>query len=149
MREYLDVHKRIHEKGGKNKGSAITLSAKDVNEAEKNARANADKNVVRYENATDTGAEGSMFHADSPLSVALNQLRQRLVRNSVRYHEDLYVKQEHINSLAQQNGQLKTHLQQCSLALLEAHRLLEQSGHKIPDFIRASVMEYSSYGIQS
>ena len=146
----MDVHKRIHEKGSNsNKGSAITLSVEDIDEATRNAQNNADAHLYsdNGEQKESGGASGSILNVNSPVSMTVNQLRQRLVRNSVRYHEDLYVKQERINLLTTQNNQLKMHLQQCSIALLEAHRVLEQSGQKVPDSVLASVMEFSSYRI--
>ena len=150
LREYLDVHKRIHDKGSNsNKGSAITLPVEDIDEATRNAlnNANVHSDSANGDHKEFGGASGSVFNVDSPVSMTVNQLRQRLVRNSVRYHEDLYLKQERINILATQNNQLKLHLQKCSIALLEAHRVLEQSGQKVPDSILASVMEFSSYRI--
>lgn len=154
LREYLDVHKRIHDKGSNsNKGSTITLPIEEVDAAARHAEANARLHELKREGSNgdriepNSSSNGSLFNTDSAVSMTINQLRQRLVRNSVRYHEDLYIKQERINSLSAQNDQLKIHLQQCSIALLEAHRLLEQSGQKVPDSTIAAVMEFTSYRI--
>ena len=109
-------------------------------------------NVVQYENKNDKNDEndendnkGSIFNADSSITTTINQLRQRLVRNSTRYHEDLHLKQECINSSNKEINQLKLHLQECSLALLEAHKLLEQSGQTLPSAISLCVTKFAVY----
>ena len=106
-------------------------------------------NVVQYENKNDENDEndnkGSIFNADSSITTTINQLRQRLVRNSTRYQEDLHLKQECINSSNRQINQLKLHLQECSQALLEAHELLQQSGQTIPSTISICVTKFAVY----
>ena len=122
------------------------MKGDDLNAANNN---NHSSNVLQYENKNDkidkNDNGGSIFNADSSITTIISQLRQRLVRNSTRYHEDLHLKQECINSSNRQINQLKLHLQECSQALLEAHELLQQSGQTIPSTISICVTKFAVY----
>jgi hypothetical protein len=78
----------------------------------------------------------SFYHSD--------QLRQRLVRMSVRHHEQLFSHQ-------QREQQLLNALQECSQALEKAVEVVKQKcgPNAVPADINKTCMKFSSKGIDS
>lgn len=83
-------------------------------------------------------------HSFSPLCMSSDQLRQRLVRMSVRHHEQLFSHQ-------QREQQLLSALQECSQALEKSVEVIQSKlgSNAIPVDVSKAVMKFSNKGMMS
>jgi hypothetical protein len=94
-------------------------------------------------NAANQGGAGPKAYESASSAMLIDQLRQRLVRYCVKYHEELSSKQEVINSSAATVSVLEQDLKECASALISATELLQQiPGVTIPENIAQQVNKF-------
>ena len=86
-------------------------------------------------------ATGSDLSTETVTSVLIDQLRKRLVRYSVRHHEEMRAKQEVIDKSNSLISALQMELRECALALAAAGQLVQTltTDGEIPFHIRTKV----------